>query len=1596
MGQIWEVNLNTFTLQNTIPLAIDDFTIDNGNEGRGLPNYIAGITIHPDNKSAWSVAKKDNILRGLSRDGKALVFDNSVRTAISPINLTTNKEELANRLDIDNHGQPSSALFTPTGNYLFVTMQGNNRIVVIDPKRGLELLKKDVGKAPQGITIDPSTNRVFVKNFMDRTVSVFDASDMITTGSNTLEELKTINTVTSETLSPVVLKGKQLFYDASDLRMGTDGYISCASCHIDGTQDGRIWDFTDRGEGLRNTISLIGRAGTGHGRVHWSANFDEIQDFENDIRFHFKGKGFMSDADFNKGTIALSLGDAKKGKSADLDALSDYIESLNAFEPSPYRNANGSLTADAKAGKSLFTDLKCASCHSGPNFTDSNTGKMHDVGTITNTSGNRLNKKLLGLDVPTLKDVWSTAPYLHNGAAKTLAEVFTTYNTGYAHAATAGLSAIEMKQLEAYLKQIDGSEEASVSQQIVEIASPEDGLMIDKADPVKLSINTNIQGVTKVAYYIDNVLVDEVTTAPFESSWTPIIWKTYTITAKVFYNTGKTASITPEVNVKFKNTIKVLFVVGDKDNLSSEDQRIKSRLEQTLGFEMTVFSDDETTSPQVANPFDLVLVSSTVDPRVLGNDLEAARVPLMTWNPFMYGKLKLTTGELNTGFGFTQEGYSNVTISNPTHPMAVGLGTSTSLYSITQSLPFGKPTAEAIVIAKAGTSPILFGYEASISIPSRRVAFPLRDQFMHLLTNEGLKMFDAAVLWTLHGGDADTPIGPLPDVFFESPLDGELVNAPLTINFKTEGWSIPSQQYKLRFKIDGQDRGLVTAIDGMFIDPTDLPEGPHELTLQMERSDNSLTDLGETITVIVTNDPLPQDPTVMIQSPTNGGLVGPDFEIEFTTIKWDIAPGGQSIKYFIDGEEKGAVFEVAPIPVSNLPEGEHTIKFALANADGTLFGEPTQITITVDNRINNLPDTPYSVAYRNDSSGASTAELKPIFQIVSEATEAVSLSDFKMRYWFTPENNAAMVANVDYSAVTGTTTNFDVIDTHTYLEVGFSATSGSLSAGKTGEIQTRLHTTGYQTQDQRNDFSYDPGKTVLTPHVLVTLYYKGELVWGLEPTGTSVPNPNSKPTAIIATNVTQGLAPLLVNFDGNGSTDPDGDALTYSWNFGNTETAIGAIASTTYQQAGTYEALLTVDDGNGNVDSQEVTIVVTNPQIVLEASFTATPTSGSTPLLVDFDASSSTFPANAVITYTWDFGDGTTGAGETVSHTYTQSGSYATTLTISDGVTSDISEIVTITVTEIDVPVATARITADVTTGTAPTIINFDASASTISDNSVLSFTWDFGDGTTDVGATVSHEYTAVGEYVVTVRAANADGIFDTATETITINPSPGGGESCTFGAPLSTALPTIENASYTNVHVLGTRGPDLSNVTNFTINWSLENNGLWQLSMNTNNGVPSWWMDLKANITVQNFNISQPSVTFLGTGIANLDGEYYATQDQDNFILVAKNLSFTLYFSNNAISPNCGDTALKIERVADLKIDVYPNPFVDQLNLSSPASLKGATIRIFDLNGRKVHLEQVSNDSKRINIKMDRVESGVYFVEIIQYNERMIYQIIK
>ncbi len=450
-GEVVVVDTVSMAVPSTIVFAHSTLP-DAENQGSGVPNYLGAVAISPDGTFASVPSKQDNIGRGTLRNLLNINFQNTVRAIGSFYDTTTDTENYSQRIDFDNSSLASATVFGPLGIRMFVALETSREVAVVNAYEKSESFRIPTGRTPQGLAISADGLKLFVYNFMDRSVGVYDLTELQTTGQFSVPLLATVQSVGTEILSPQVLLGKQLFYDAWDTRLARDKYLSCAACHDEGGQDGRVWDLTGMGEGLRNTIKLKG-TGAAHGRPHWSQNFDEIQDFEGQIRVLSGGTGLMTDEDFDAGTTSEPLGDPKAGLSADLDALANYVASLNIFASSPHRNGDSSLTANALIGRAIFQRENCAACHTGIDFTDSDTDILHDIGTLKPSSGTRLGgpDPIPGIDTPTLRGAWDSAPYLHDGSAANLTEAVAAHDT-------VALSQTDMTALVAYLEQIDANE----------------------------------------------------------------------------------------------------------------------------------------------------------------------------------------------------------------------------------------------------------------------------------------------------------------------------------------------------------------------------------------------------------------------------------------------------------------------------------------------------------------------------------------------------------------------------------------------------------------------------------------------------------------------------------------------------------------------------------------------------------------------------------------------------------------------------------------------------------------------------------------------------------------------------------------------------------------------------------------------------------------------------------------------------------------------------------------------------------------------------------------------------------------------------------
>jgi PKD repeat protein len=157
---------------------------------------------------------------------------------------------------------------------------------------------------------------------------------------------------------------------------------------------------------------------------------------------------------------------------------------------------------------------------------------------------------------------------------------------------------------------------------------------------------------------------------------------------------------------------------------------------------------------------------------------------------------------------------------------------------------------------------------------------------------------------------------------------------------------------------------------------------------------------------------------------------------------------------------------------------------------------------------------------------------------------------------------------------------------------------------------------------------------------------------------------NTPPIAAARANPTSGSDPLIVNFDGSYSSDPDGRIVSYFWDFGDGSWERTAKANHQYRNMGSYTAVLTVTDDKEATAKDEILITVGNEPPV--AAIVVSPQEGTRPLSVTFDGSGSRDRDDAGLTFSWDFGDGGSGSGMTTGHTYIKEGTYHASLLVTD------------------------------------------------------------------------------------------------------------------------------------------------------------------------------------------------------------------------------------------------------------------------------------------------------------------------------------------
>jgi len=235
----------------------------------------------------------------------------------------------------------------------------------------------------------------------------------------------------------------------------------------------------------------------------------------------------------------------------------------------------------------------------------------------------------------------------------------------------------------------------------------------------------------------------------------------------------------------------------------------------------------------------------------------------------------------------------------------------------------------------------------------------------------------------------------------------------------------------------------------------------------------------------------------------------------------------------------------------------------------------------------------------------------------------------------------------------------------------------------------------------------------------------------------------------------------------SGGTSP----YSFSWNFGDSQTATGTTVNRGYSTTGTFSVILTVKDAGipQQTSTSQHSITVTNPP-TLTASFTYSPSSPQAGQLVTFTASAG--GGTAPYAYSWTLGDGSTATGSTETHTYSSSGTFNVVLNVKDSGSTQQT-----TTSQQSLTVATPPPALTASFGYSPTsahegqTITFTGSAS--GGTAPYTYAWSFGDSSTGSGSSTTHAYQAAGSYSVVLNVKDSSGQTTTATRTVTVSSPP-------------------------------------------------------------------------------------------------------------------------------------------------------------------------------------------------------------------------------
>jgi YVTN family beta-propeller protein len=407
-------------------------------------NYLQGVAWHPSGEFAFVTLVRTKNLVPMTRILQGWTITNGLGIVW--------RDGRTDQVLLDEpqlyFPDPTDVAFTPDGRWALVTSSGSDRVAVVDVRKLIAMLKQasayerlhvfpnHLGKptefvvkhiatrnSPRGIVVSADGRTAYVANALDDSLTMID-----------IEKLEAVGRVDlgGPTVITKVRRGERLFHSA---RITFRRQFSCHSCHPDGHVNGLTFDIEPDGIGISPVDNRTLRGVLDTAPFKWEGTNPTLA----------RECGPRLSVFFTR---------IQPFTPEELSALVNYISTIPR-PPNRYRPLGATLTEPQRRGREIFfrtrknsgeeipVGNRCATCHRGPLFTDRH---VHNIGS------KMMFDRVAGFDTPHLNNIYDSAPYLHNGIADTLEEIWTRYNPNDTHGVTNDMTKDQLNDLIEFLK----------------------------------------------------------------------------------------------------------------------------------------------------------------------------------------------------------------------------------------------------------------------------------------------------------------------------------------------------------------------------------------------------------------------------------------------------------------------------------------------------------------------------------------------------------------------------------------------------------------------------------------------------------------------------------------------------------------------------------------------------------------------------------------------------------------------------------------------------------------------------------------------------------------------------------------------------------------------------------------------------------------------------------------------------------------------------------------------------------------------------------------------------------------------------------------